>query len=159
MPLKYFSQSFLQSRLSLLKKIAYSDIQFHFKITYCTLYSNNLSLPCICIAYLGPTLNCKSLQLYLGAVSLEAVSCVLCVSSPVSWTVFAPICLCATQGCLYQIFSSLLNCTKSPISYNSALHRFPLGTSIPCSTSMNPRRMLSTQKGLFIFRAVFGQFS
>ena len=100
-----------------MKKIAYSDIQFHFKITYCTLYSNNLSLPCIHIAYLGPTLNCKSLQLCLGVVSLEAVSCVLCMSSPVSWTVFAPICLCAPQGCLYQILSSLLNCTEHFTSF------------------------------------------
>ena len=39
-------------------------------------------------------------------------SVLLCVSSPVSWAVFAPICLRATQGCMYQILSSLLNCKK-----------------------------------------------
>lgn len=53
MSLKYFSESFfLKSRLSLLKKISYSDIQFHYKITYCILYLNNLSLPRTCIACL-----------------------------------------------------------------------------------------------------------
>lgn len=77
MYLKYFSESFvLKSRLSLLKKISYSDIQFHYKITYCILDLNNLSLPCTCIACLsGLTLNCKSSQIYLGVVSPGAVSC------------------------------------------------------------------------------------
>ena len=84
-------------------------------------------------AYSGLTLNCKSLQLYLGVVSPEAVSC-----SPMYVQSSIMDCLCSCllhhhsgRSVLNILLSMKLQESTAPVSCDPALGQFPQGTNIP----------------------------
>lgn len=127
---------YLKSRFSLLKKIAYSDIQFHYKITYCISHLNNPYLPWTYIVCLfrSQTQLQVPLQLCLDVASLGAVYwAYIYVQSSVMG------CLCSYllqshsgMSMLGSFLSMQLQESTSPISRDPPLANLPRAcTSLP----------------------------